>query len=412
VRTHAWLAALALLAVCGLAPAAPGPDGEKDLKAKALKLNDVTGDDAIQGQLQALVKDAAGTKKLLEAALALSKEKEQPFNFNACYILGRAAAVLREYEPAERFFKLAGEQALAVKSGSKLGKSYTGLIAILYDQKKYDEAEKLSKEFLEIEGDDALEQAKVRVLRVMIQAIAKQGKTDEAMKLADRLLKLDPDNLLSIDLKGWVQREAGQEADAVTTYEDLLGKVEKNKDLDKEIREQFAAEIRYILSGLYVDVNKVDKAAEALEALIKFEPDNPGFHNDLGYIWADHDMKLDEAEKEIRKALDLDKERRKKDNPNLKPEDDKDNSSYLDSLGWVLYKEKKYKEALKYLEEAVKDKEGQHVEIFDHLAETHLALGDKAAAVETWKKAVAAAGESKREQAKKAEVEKKLKSNQ
>src|SRR5436309_1745462 len=120
VRTHAWLAALALLAVCGLAPAAPGPDGEKDLRKQALKLNDVTGDDAVTGQVQSLVKDKDGTKKLLEAAVAMTKEKEQPFNFNACYILGRAAALTREYGPAEHFFKLATEQALAVKSGTKL----------------------------------------------------------------------------------------------------------------------------------------------------------------------------------------------------------------------------------------------------------------------------------------------------
>src|SRR5262249_4259790 len=147
-----------------------------------------------------------------------------------------------------------------------------------------------------------------------------------------------------------------------------------------------AKDIRYALSSVYVDAKKVDKAAEQLKELLKTDPDNPGYNNDLGYIWADHDMNLTESEKLIRKAIDDDKKNRAKANPDLKPDEIKANASYLDSLGWVLYKQKKYKEALPPLEEAVKDEEGQNIEIFDHLAEVHKALGDKKAAVEAWTK--------------------------
>ncbi len=84
----------------------------------------------------------------------------------------------------------------------------------------------------------------------------------------------------------------------------------------------------------------------------------------------------------------------------------------------MLYKEKKYKEALAPLEEAVKADEGQSIEIYDHLAEVQKALGNKAAAVATWEKGVEAwkkgveeGRTSKREQERKAEVEKKIKAN-
>ena len=95
------------------------------------------------------------------------------------------------------------------------------------------------------------------------------------------------------------------------------------------------------------------------------------FLNDLGFIWADHDMKFDEAEKLIRKAIDKDREQRKK-IEDLPKDEDVDNPAYLDSLGWVLFKKKDFKEAKKYLLQAVQDKEGQHIEILDHLADTHL----------------------------------------
>src|SRR5262249_14196810 len=95
--------------------------------------------------------------------------------------------------------------------------------------------------------------------------------------------------------------------------------------------------------------------------------------------------------------------------PELKPDQVKDTAAYLDSLGWVLYKQKKHQESKKYLLEAIKDPDGQHVEIFDHLGDVCLALGEKAEAVAAWKKGIAAAGPSKRERQRKAEVEKKVK---
>jgi tetratricopeptide (TPR) repeat protein len=121
-------------------------------------------------------------------------------------------------------------------------------------------------------------------------------------------------------------------------------------------------------------------------------------------------MNLDESEKLIRKALELDKAERKKlkDQGLIDGEDDKENAAYLDSLGWVLYKKKNYPEAKKHLLEAVKSDDGKHVEIFDHLADVHMAIGDKAEAVSVWKKAMQLENVSKRDDARKEEIKKKL----
>src|SRR5258708_19475087 len=96
-------------------------------------------------------------------------------------------------------------------------------------------------------------------------------------------------------------------------------------------------------------MDQVEKAAEQLRSLLSEDPDNPTYNNDLGYIWADHDMNLEESEKLIRKAIEEERKLQKKVQPDIKPEDIKDNSSYLDSLGWVLYKQRKFKEATEYL---------------------------------------------------------------
>src|SRR5262249_57675543 len=121
-------------------------------------------------------------------------------------------------------------------------------------------------------------------------------------------------------------------------------------------------------------------------------------------------MNLDEAEKHIRKALEIDRKKRK--DAKVKPEEDRDNGAYLDSLGWVLYKQKKYKEAKEILLKAVEDKESQHIEIYDHLGDVYIALGDKAKAVEAWQKGLKhIIPSSKRDRERKAAVEKKIKAN-
>jgi len=382
------------------------------LRKKALALNEATGDAAISGKIVALVKDPEGTKPLLKYAAKMTKEKDQPFNVNATWILARSAQLLRDFDDGNTFYRLHVQQAKSLGSCDKIVRAYGGLIELLYDAKKYDDAEKVCKEFLEINSDDeAIDRAKPLVLRRVVLIRVRQGKTDDALDMCDRLIQAQPTNWLNFELKARVYREAGKFDSAAKIYEDIIGKVEKDDRLTEEERKEFANDLRYMLSGVYVDAEKVDKAVTVLRTLVKSEPDNPTYNNDLGYIMADHDMNLDEAEKLVRKALEEDKKQRLKEGK-IKPEDYKDNAAYLDSLGWVLFKKKDYKEAKKYLLQALEQPEGMHTEIYDHLAETYLALDDKAEAVKAWKKAVEVAGESKREQSKKVEIEKKIKANQ
>src|SRR5256714_14128677 len=78
-------------------------------------------------------------------------------------------------------------------------------------------------------------------------------------------------------------------------------------------------------AGLY------QKAADLLRKSIALDPANSAEAcNYLGYMWADHNMNLDEAETMINRALEIE--------PN--------NASYLDSLGWVEYRKGKPDQAL------------------------------------------------------------------
>jgi len=433
IRAGAWLLAVAILGLSVYATHAqdnpkktdPAVKGKKEepkaeekkepkveidpaLKKQALALNDITGSDALDEQLRKFIKDREAAKKLLAVAGEMAKDKDQPFGYNAALLLGKTAAIIKDPKASEMFYRLAGEKAAAIKSSSKLLAVYDGLISMHLDNNDYEKAAAACKEFIKLPGDEQFERTKPFVQEKLIQSIAKQGKIEEALKLTQELLDDTNDSWYFMRLKAIVQREGELYQDSADTYLEVLKKLRRS-DLEDEVRERFSEQIRYSLSSVYIDLKEIDKAAEQLEMLLKKKPDNATFNNDLGYIWADHDMKLDEAEKLIRKALDEDKKMRDaiKDLPE---ELNKENSSFLDSLGWVLFKKKNYAEAKKYLLKATEDEVGQHIEVLDHLADVHIQLGEIKEAVAVWEKALKVTKPtSKRERAKKAQVEEKLK---
>jgi tetratricopeptide (TPR) repeat protein len=405
-RWNAWVWAVAATALLAAA-AEPAPSDA--LRKQALALNAITGEDTEVGKIMELLEDPPHTKPLLAEAAKLAKEKEQPFNVNATRILAQTAQLLRETDVSVTFYRLYIAQAEQLRSTDKIGLGYSGLINALYDGGKYDESDAACQQFLALKGDALLDQMKPAVIRLRVLVLAKEGKEDKASELLEKLIKAQPDNPSNLTTKAEMLRVFDKSADAVAAYEQAIDLYKKDEDLPKEERDKRVNRIRYILSGLHIDLNQVDKAAADLKSLLEKEPDNPGYNNDLGYIWADHDMNLAESEKLIRKAIDDDKKQRQKENPKQEPGAVKDNPSYLDSLGWVLFKQKKYKEARAPLEEAVKQTDAQSIEIYDHLAEVLNALGDKDAAVATWKKGLELPADTKREKDKKVEIEKKLK---
>src|SRR5687767_10623677 len=100
-RPLSWMMAAVLLGLAGSGRAAPILQGDDAaLRERALKLNDVTGDDAILGQIVTLIEDKDATKKLLDVAGKLAKDKDQPFNVNATYILARVSQRLKDNDAA------------------------------------------------------------------------------------------------------------------------------------------------------------------------------------------------------------------------------------------------------------------------------------------------------------------------
>ncbi len=164
------------------------------------------------------------------------------------------------------------------------------------------------------------------------------------------------------------QREAKQSQQAVATFEEALHEAQLDRD-DDVVNAKFyfnygaAAE----QAGLY------EKAADLLRKSIALDPASSAETcNYLGYMWADHNMNLDEAETMIRRAL----------------ESEPNNASYLDSLGWVEFRKGKFDQALTDLLRAAKTAERDDPVVFEHIGDTYLKLNRIPEALEAWQKAL------------------------
>jgi tetratricopeptide (TPR) repeat protein len=424
-----------LIGLVGLLAATRLPAGEDALKKEIAQLQLLTGSDPTSGAFKNVVnsKDPEHSKKLIAAALPLAKKKE--LTYNAALVLGLLAAELKDMKSSEAFLRVCMTRAAQLQSFSKLKQSYGLAIELNYEYRNYEACSRLCKELLELNTDDGKEREVIATMfnkrrgevefreaekgfdtaerlrplvrEIHVKSTAKLGKYDQALKMVDSLLKENND-WINLQIKGWVLREAGKLDAAANVLEDVIKQIGADDRFEATQRDKYISGIRQEVSNVYVDLKKIDRASEHLEILIKKQPEEPVFYNDLGYIWADNDLKLPEAEKLIRKALELDRQRRQK-LPNFNAKEDRDNGAYLDSMGWVLYKQKKNEEAKEFLLKAVKDQTSQHIEIYDHLGDVHMALGERDAAIRAWRKGVELAGEGRRDQERKTIVEKKLK---
>ena len=388
-------------------------DKEDPVRAELLKLNGAGTEEVQTAKLKALLKDREKAKKSIAEAVKMmkeAKEGDKPFNLNGTTIIARAAYILKEYTAAERFYEHQVELATKLKSGPKMLMAYEGLIDTYWDAKRYGDVVETCEKIVDMRGPKELEDAKPFIIERLIQSKAKQGKFDEALNMTKGLLELTDGAWYFLQLKGWVQRESGKIDNAIETYSDVLEKIDAAKEIKGDVKDRMKDRVRYTLSGLYVENKDIDKAAKHLETLIKRNPDSATYKNDLGFIWCDHDLKLDESEKLIKEALDLDLKEKKKLKEDGKIEEVKENAAYLDSLGWVYFKQKKYKEALEPLKKASMDEdEGSHLEIWDHLGDCYSALNQKKDAIISWEKSLKMEDISPRDAERRRKVTEKLK---
>jgi tetratricopeptide (TPR) repeat protein len=350
------------------------------------------GAEAIAPQLKAIEGDPAYADEVLDAGLRMLGADPPGLEYKpALIILAHIAG------QAEKFDKLVALQRFVLKQNpSPL--VYREIADTLYRMHKYGEAaatlEQLMAKYPEeknstllvalagyrraAEQNEAALEAARQALKIdptdvgaqvlSIQLLSLNGKLDEAVEIARNVLKDDPSNPDFNRLLGYILNQFGRTNEAIALYRSLLERYPNNREV-----------IRLARSGLsvaYVTLGDYAKGEAELETLLQLDPDEPGVNNDLGYLYADQGKNLEKAESMIRKAV----------------QEEPDTAAYLDSLGWVLFKRGKIKDAVDPLEKAVQNlSSGGDSTIYEHLGDVYFQLQEIAKAKDAWEKAEKAA---------------------
>jgi len=150
----------------------------------------------------------------------------------------------------------------------------------------------------------------------------------------------------------------------------------------------------FLLGAIYERQKFFDKAEEQFKKVLAVNPKNAPVLNYYGYMLGDLGIRLDEAEALVQKAL----------------KEDPYNGAYLDSLGWIYFKENKLTASETTLRKAV-ERERHDATIHSHLGDLYAKMGRSELAAAEWEKSL---GEWRRslpadmEADKVAELEKKL----
>jgi tetratricopeptide (TPR) repeat protein len=170
------------------------------------------------------------------------------------------------------------------------------------------------------------------------------------------------------------QREAKHPQQAIITFEEAVNEAQLANDEVLNARFYFDYGAAADQAGLY------DKAADLFRKSISLDPANSAEAcNYVAFMWADHNLHLDEAEEMVGRALQFD--------PN--------NGAFLDTLGWVYYRKGKFEDALSELLRAAQNLNRPDPVVFEHIGDAYSKLNRGPQALEYWQKAVALSPENK-----------------
>jgi tetratricopeptide (TPR) repeat protein len=251
------------------------------------------------------------------------------------YVVANALAAQRNYVASNFYLNLANYL-------NPNFQSYTTLYAEnFYNIEEFDKAKELYMEILK-QGSVYSWHANKQIAFILI----KQGNKQVAVEyLRDKYQKIKSPSLYEIfDFAEFLKNNENYD-DSIKYYSQLLSLIDKKHNLYAQV-----------LDGrgiAYERTNQWDKAEVDLLGSLESSPNDAYVINYLAYSWIEKGKNIEKALTMLRKANEL-----------------RPNDGYIiDSLGWALFKLKRFKEAKNYLELAVQYMASDPV-VNDHYADS------------------------------------------
>lgn len=225
--------------------------------------------------------------------------------------------------------------------------------ALYFDNKKYEEAEKILLQAIQSFPDN------YAINFILGISLAQQSKNEEAESYLKKAVSLNPNDLNTLSAYAYTLNQLKRDDQAIHYL---------NKALSIDPND---VNIIGTLALIYNAQKIFEKSDSLYERALELKPDDPLINNNYAYSLSTRGIQLERALKMVTLAL----------------ERDSLNSAYLDTKGWILYQLGNYAEAKEYISKAVELGTRSAV-IIDHLGDVEFKLGNRDRAIELWKEAL------------------------
>ena len=183
---------------------------------------------------------------------------------------------------------------------------------------------------------------------------------DAAAAIADSALAHVGPNAGLYAIKGNALNRSGKTEPAIEVLEQALA-------LDSTLYSALGA-----LALIYDRLDSLQRVEQLYERAIRLSDSAAVYLNNLAYAYAQRGVQLERAKFLVSRALEL----------------DPDNASYLDTMGWIEYQLGNYDDAVRWLKQAVKI-DASNAEVFDHLGDVYMKQGSRSKAESSYERALA-----------------------
>lgn len=199
----------------------------------------------------------------------------------------------------------------------------------------------------------------------VLQGYTGRNDADSLLKYSEKALRLFPNQAMVHYLNGigYLNKQ---------NYNNCIKAVNRAIDMQPEDKPEPLAQMYTTLGDAYYFIKQYNLSDSSFERALKLQPGNLYVLNNYSYYLSVRGTRLDDAERMSKKTIEL----------------SKDEPSFLDTYGWILYKQAKYDKALEYIQKAI-DVSGESADgtLWEHLGDVNYKLGNIDKAVSCWMKA-------------------------
>ncbi|MBO4658948.1 MAG: tetratricopeptide repeat protein [Prevotella sp.] len=219
---------------------------------------------------------------------------------------------------------------------------------------------------LEIEPDNA--SARIELL----QNVWKTGDYDRVISLCKPALEYNPDNMAFYYFSGLAYSQKDEIDKSIDAFRRGVSQI--TSDSNRDLVSDFYA----IMGDMLHEKGLYDEAFAAYDSCLQWKPNNIGCLNNYAYYLSVINKDLAKAEQMSYRTVKAEPQ----------------NSTYLDTYAWILFRQERFEEARIYIDQALANDSTVSAVIIEHAGDIYMMTNEPDKALEYWQKALEKDGEN------------------